>query len=270
MQTSSQKMPLSPLTQPAQSSANSSTVDETVLEQQHTVFFNWCETEIARLRKNHHVFILLSCMISIRVRYKLTMELEFRAELKNMITQQLNFTFQQFYTLLLDICCVLFDVRYLQPAGRSMESYDEMFSNEVLCMCVQEMTETTLRIYNPEHRLGIGGAIVLNAKINSWVSCLQKHDEGMRRKPTPVTLTEAAGSKKPRKNKVAELHAAMLAARPPAPPPKIYITMPPHTPSLIVECMELKHGIWIRIMLIFSERLSHSLHKIIAQYNSVA
>ena len=151
-----------------------------------------------------------------------------------------------------------------------MESYDEMFSNEVLCMCVQEMTETTLRIYNPEHRLGIGGAIVLNAKINSWVSCLQKHDEGMRRKPAPVTLTEAAGSKKPRKNKVAELHAAMLAARPPAPPPKIYITMPPHTPSLIVECMELKHGIWIRIMLIFSERLSHSLHKIIAQYNSVA
>ena len=219
-------------------------VDILVLQEQHNDFFDWCGKEIRSLRRNQRVFILLSCMITLRVRYKLTYELEFEAWRKKIMLHELHYAFQQFYSLLLDICSLHFEIIYLQHPGQHIESYDDMFLNETLCKCVAEMTKTSLCVYDTQCILTKSEVTTLQRRMASWEHVLNEHKKGIKQNQTPVPLD-----------------AGTLAARPLVPPPKIYIQMPSHMPYRMVECLGPEHSFWIEIILKFHSILKSDLEK---------
>jgi len=219
-------------------------VDILVLQEEHNNFFTWCGKEIYYLRQNQRVFILLSCMITLRVRYQLTSELEFEDWRKKIMLHELHYAFQEYYSLLLDICSSHFEIIYLEHPGQHIESYDDMFLNEVLCKCVAEMTSTSLRVYDTKCILTKSEVNILQRRMASWEHVLNEHKKGIKQNQTPVVLD-----------------AATLAARPLVPPEKIYIQMPYFIPYCTFECLGPEHSFWIEIILTFSSILHSDLQK---------
>jgi len=219
-------------------------VDILVLQKEHNAEFTWYGKEICNLRKNNHVFILLSCMIAIRVRYKLTYELEFEDWRKRIMLHELHYAFQQYYSLLLDICSLHFKIIYLPYPDQLIDSYDDMFLNEVLCKCVAEMTKTSLCVYDTTCILTKSEVATMQRRMESWVHVLNEHKKGIKQNQTPVLLD-----------------AATLAARPLVPPEKIYIQMPSFIPYSVFECLGPEHSFWIEIMLTFYSILKSDLLK---------
>jgi len=213
--------------------------------QELQTFLAWCQEQLQTLTYNQDVFTVLSCMVAMRMRYMTLEQLDATPEIKQNMTHELYKCFMMFYSLLCILCSVWKNCTLLPAAGLSMESYDVMFQNHVLCSCVQEMASMSMiAYYHKNHTVSKGRRQKMCHEARSWWHCLHNHVKCILHNHVKSIQPEQPTTKK-----------GILAAKRQLVPYKklmqetFYCNMPAHHPSKKVASMGETHAIWIQILM---------------------